>query len=121
MTARKILFGLGVLMLVFSGYAYADSSDVALTNGVTVFDTVAIFDAGPIALASSEREGAADIVLANGITQDGYGLWFDIGMVPSGPIADSMEYGSAAGGMSPDGLLDIHNGVTDFTGGPQAD
>jgi hypothetical protein len=124
MTTKKTLIILGILMLVSSGYAYADGRDVAASNGITVFEASAYFDAGPIVLDRSRGEAGPDMVFvfANGITQDGYGLWFDIGSVASGTTDDSAASGSAAGGMSPEEpTLDVHNGITDFTGGPQAD
>ena len=122
MTTKKILFTLVLAALALSaGYAYADEKEATLINGITVFEAVAYFDAGPIALERSEVSGP-DMMVANGATLDGHDLWFDIGAVEHGSVAGSSEYGSAAGGMSPDdpGLI-IGNGITDFTGGRQAD
>jgi len=121
MITKKILIILGLLMIVSSGYAYADDKEVAASNGITVFEAAAYFDAGPLAL---DRSGVAgrDMVLANGITQEGDSPWYDIGSIGAVSMAESGAYGSAAGGMSPDEpSLDLHNGITDFTGGPQAD
>ncbi len=120
MTTKKILIILGLLMAASSGYAYADGSDVIASNGITVFEAAAYFDAGPIALDRSGGSGQ-DMVLANGITQEGEIPLYDIGPAAAVAMSGSVDYGSAAGGMSSDEpYLDLLNGITDFTGGPQA-
>ena len=116
---KKLLIVLGILVIALTvGYAYAaeKSMDMSVQNGVTIYK--ATFE-GPLAWEYGTAEPVAGVTkpclaLENGVTI--------FGEVCAGPLAYEYGTGSAAGGVSPEELrMEFHNGITDFTGGSQAD